>query len=143
MILIDANLLLYAYHPEAPEHPRASAWLESVLDGRDPVGLAWVTIWAFVRIVTNPRVFERPLRAGEAVEIVGSWLEQPSVVLLEPGERHWEILSRLLVDGQVTGPLVTDTALAALAVEHGAVLCTTDRDFSRFALLKTCNPLVA
>jgi toxin-antitoxin system PIN domain toxin len=141
MILIDANLLLYAYHPESPEHERASAWLESVLSGADPVGLTWMTIWAFVRIMTNPRVFERPLRTNEAIDIVSAWLAQPSIVLLDPGEHHWEILRHLLVDGQMTGPLVTDAALAAVAIEHGASVCTADRDFARFSNLKTFNPL--
>jgi toxin-antitoxin system PIN domain toxin len=142
MILLDANLLLYAYHPQAPEHRRAAQWLESAFSGEDPVGLAWITIWAFIRIVTNSRVFERPLGTDEAVAIAGGWLSQPSAVLLEPGERYWAILRLLLVDGQVSGPLVTDAALAALALEHGAVLCTTDRDFSRFPSLKTLNPLL-
>jgi toxin-antitoxin system PIN domain toxin len=142
MILLDANLLLYAYHPEAVEHQRAAVWLESVLAGRGPVGLAWITLWAFIRIVTNPRVFERPLATGEAVEVVSGWLAQPSAVVVEPGERYWDILRQLLVEGQVSGPLVTDAALAALALENGAVLCTTDRDFSRFPSLSTLNPLV-
>ncbi|MCU0242034.1 MAG: type II toxin-antitoxin system VapC family toxin [Vicinamibacteria bacterium] len=141
MILIDANILLYAYHPKVPEHKRAAAWLESVLAGKDPVGLPWMTIWAFIRIITNAHVFERPLRSIEAVDIVSAWLSQPTVVLLEPGERHWEVLQRLLVEAQVSGPLVSDAVLAALAIEHGAVLCTTDRDFSRFPQLKTANPL--
>jgi hypothetical protein len=143
MILVDANLLLYAYHPESEEHPRAAAWLESVLNGADPVGLAWMTIWAFVRIITNPRVFARPLKASQAVAIVDDWLAQPSVVLLEPGDGHWEKLRRLLTDGRVAGPLVTDAALAALALEHGAVLCTADRDFLRFPTLERHNPLEA
>jgi toxin-antitoxin system PIN domain toxin len=143
MMLLDASLLLYAYHAQAPEHRRAAAWLESVLSGRGPVGLAWMTIWAFIRIVTSPRVCERPLGPGEAGKIVNGWLAQPSAVLLDPGERYWDILRRLLVDSQVSGPLVADAALAALALEHGAVLCTTDRDFSRFPSLKTLNPLAA
>ena len=141
MILVDANLLLYAYFPGAQQHERARAWLEVALSSSEPVGLAWSTILAFLRISTNSRVFERPLSAAEAESVVSSWLAEPSVVLVEPGERYWAILRTLLLDAQVTGPLVSDAALAALAIEHGAVLVTTDRDFARFRGLRLLNPL--
>jgi toxin-antitoxin system PIN domain toxin len=107
----------------------------------EPVRLAWLSLWAFLRISTNPRVFERPFSVEEASAIVQSWLARPETVVLEPGERHQEILQRLLIDSQATGPLVTDAALAAIAIEHGATLCTTDRDFSRFDGLSWKNPL--
>lgn len=141
MILVDANLLLYAYHPRAPEHERSREWLESVLSGPDLVRFAWVTLWAFLRIGTSPRVFERPLTVTEAEAIVSSWLDRPGAGIIEPGERHWQILGGLLREGQTTGPLVMDAALAAIALEHGATLCTTDRDFARFPGLKWTNPL--
>jgi toxin-antitoxin system PIN domain toxin len=141
VILIDANLLLYAYHSRSDHHERSRSWLEDALSGRAPVRLAWWTIFAFLRIGTSPRIFEHPLRMTEAAAIVSSWLSVETVALLEPGERYWEIFTGLLRAAQVTGPLVTDAALAALAIEHGATLCTTDRDFSRFPALRTVNPL--
>jgi toxin-antitoxin system PIN domain toxin len=141
MILVDANLLLYAYHPKADQHDASRAWLETTMSGSHLVRFAWVTLWAFMRLSTNRRVFERPLSVPEAQGVVSSWLAQPAVGILEPGERHWEILQVLMSGGQTTGPLVMDAALAALAIEHGATLHTTDRDFSRFAGLRYINPL--
>ena len=143
MILVDANLLLYAYHPRAAQHEKSRVWLERVLSGPDLVRFAWLTLWAFLRIATNPRVFERPLSASEAEAAISSWLAQPVADIIEPGERHWDILRGLLRDGQTTGPLVMDAVLAAIALEHGATLCTTDRDFSRFSGIKWINPLEA
>ncbi len=143
MILVDANILLYAYNAEAEQHSRSRAWLEAALSGPDLVRFAWLTLWAFLRIATSPRVFYRPLSTSEAEDAVSSWLAQPIAGVLEPGERHWEILRGLLRDSQAVGPLVMDAALAAIALEHGAVLCTTDRDFSRFSGLKWTSPLVA
>ena len=141
MILVDANLLLYAYDASAREHARAKAWLEDVLSGTEQVGLAWVTILAFLRIATNPRALASPLAPDDAVSIVDSWLAQPCVVLVSPGERHWSILGPMLAREQVRGPLVMDAHLAALALEQGAVLATQDRDFSRFVGLRTLMPL--
>jgi toxin-antitoxin system PIN domain toxin len=143
MILIDANILLYAYNAKAEQHERSRAWLEAVLSGPDLVRFTWLTLWAFLRIATSPRVFDRPLSAAEAQVAVSSWLTQPVADIVEPGERHWEILGRLLDDGQTVGPLVMDAVLAAIALEHGATLFTTDRDFSRFDGLEWINPLVA
>jgi hypothetical protein len=141
MILVDANLLLYAYHPRADQHEVSRAWFEAALAGPDLVRFAWVTLWAFLRISTNPRVFERPLSTSEAAAAVSSWIESPVAGILEPGERHRDILRELMRSGQTVGPLVMDAVVAAIAVEHGATLCTTDRDFSRFAGLKWMNPL--
>ena len=143
MILVDANLLLYAYHPKAEQHEASRAWLEASLSGSQLVRFAWLTVWAFLRISTNPRVFERPLSASEAGTAVSSWLGQPSVGILEPGERHWEILQKVMKEGQTTGPLVMDAVLASLAIEHGATLHTTDRDFARFPGLKWTDPLAS
>lgn len=141
MILIDANLLLYAYNSRAAEHDRARAWLEDALSGTQLVRFAWLTLWAFLRIATSPRVFEHPLSMAEADTIVSSWLERPHAGILDPGERHWEIARRLLRSGQAAGPLVMDAALAAIAIEHGATLYSTDRDFARFDELSWKNPL--
>jgi uncharacterized protein len=141
VILVDANLLLYAYHPRAEQHEESRAWLETVLSGPDLVRSAWLTLWAFLRIATNPRVFERPLSTTEAEAAISAWLAQPVAGILDPGERHWDILRGLLHDGQATGPLVMDAVLAAIALEHGATVRTTDRDFSRFSGLKWTTPL--
>ena len=141
MILIDANLLLYAYNPRAAQHEASRVWLETALSGSEFVRFAWVSVWAFMRISTNPRVFERPLSAPEAADAASSWLEQPVAGILDPGERHMEILARLAADGQASGALIMDAALAAIAIEHGATLYTTDRDFARFPGLDWVNPL--
>jgi len=141
MILLDANLLIYAYDGSSPFHDRARPWLEALFSGSDIVLLPWATILAFVRITTNPRAFAAPLTVVEATGIVASWREQPVVRPASPGERHFAILERFLVDGQARGPLVSDAHLAALAVEHGAVLYTSDRDFARFPGLRHVNPL--
>ena len=143
MTLVDANLLLYAYNPRAPEHEASRVWLEATLSGPQLVRFAWLTLCAFLRISTNPRVFERPLSMAEAGDIVSSWLAQPTAGVLDPGERHWDILREMTRQGQTTGPLVMDAVLAALAVEHGATLCSTDRDFARFPGLTWVNPLEA
>jgi uncharacterized protein len=143
MMLVDANLLLYAYDPDAREHEASRHWLEASLSGTVLVRFSWLTVWAFLRIITNPRVFERPLTMAEAEHHVSSWLAQPVAGILEPGERHWEILRPLARDGQVSGPLVMDAALAAIAIEHGATLCTTDRDFARFPGLTWMNPIAS
>ena len=141
MILADANLLLYAYNTSAAENEIARAWLEESLSRTELFGLSWQTITAFIRIGTNPRAFDRPLTTKEATAAVAAWIEQPMVRILSPGQGHWEIFERLLIEGQVRGPLVMDAHLAALAIEHGAVLYTTDRDFARFPGLKVANPL--
>ncbi|HLJ61099.1 MAG TPA: type II toxin-antitoxin system VapC family toxin [bacterium] len=143
MILVDVNLLLYAYNPAFEHHVRARDWLEEVLSHTDPVCLAWATILAFLRIATNPRAFEHPLTIREAVPIVSDWLAQPMVTIVEPGERHWTILQDLLTRVHARGPAVTDAHLAALAIEHGATLCSSDRDFERFPGLRVLNPLAA
>ena len=111
MILVDANLLLYAYDPRAAQHEATREWLEAVLSGTELVRFAWLTLWAFLRISTNPRVFEHPLSVGEAERVVSSWLAQPVAGILEPAERHWEILRGLTENGQTPGPLVMDAAL--------------------------------
>lgn len=141
MIFLDANILLYAYDSSSPFHPPARRWLASVLSRPEPVGLPWATLLAFLRISTNPRAFAHPLTTLEAVAIVSKWLEQPTVVVPPPTERHWPILSRILAETRTRGPGISDAHLAALTLEHGAILCTTDRDFKRYPGLKTLNPI--
>ena len=141
MTLVDANLLLYAYDSSSRAHRTARVWLERQLSGSAPVGLPWIVLLAFLRISTNPRALARPLSTSAAADTVASWLEMPCVVVPAPGPGHWELLRELVTKGQARGPLVTDAHLAALAIEHGATLATTDRDFARFEGLKLLNPL--
>jgi toxin-antitoxin system PIN domain toxin len=141
VILVDANLLLFAYHTRAAQHEASKTWLEKTFAAEPVIRFAWLTLWAFLRISTNPRVFEQPLSIAEADAAVSSWLAEPNAGILEPGERHWDILRALMREGQTAGPLVMDAVVAALAIEHGATLQTTDRDFSRFPGLKWNNPL--
>lgn len=143
MILVDANLLLYAYDASSEHHARAREWLEETLSAPDPVGFPWVTLLAFLRITTNPRALRNPLTLADATAIVSSWLAQPCASLVHPGERHWEILSGLLASAQARGPLLMDAHLAALAIELGAALATNDRDFARFDGLRVVNPVAA
>lgn len=141
MIVLDANVLLYAYNSASEHHERCRDWLENALNGREQVGLPWQSLLAFMRIATNPRVFRQPLLIREAVAIVDDWLACPQVVVVEPSDGYWALLKRHLIEAQVSGPLVTDAALATIALEQGATLCSTDRDFARFQGLKLCNPL--
>jgi len=143
VILVDANVLLHAYDPRSAHHDRCRAWVERAFSGAEPVCIAWVTLLAFLRISTNPRVYEAPLTAAEAADIVTSWIRRETVSVLEAGEHCFEILRGLLVEAQVTGPLVMDAYLAALALENGATLVTTDRDFRRFPKLRLADPAVA
>lgn len=141
MILVDANLLLYAEDSSSPRHEPARLWWDAQLSGESPVCLAWPVISAYLRISTNPRIFDSPLRLDEATDRVQSWLDQPCTRLVGPTERHWEVFRRMLTRGQAGANLVSDAHLAALAVEHGCELCSTDSDFSRFPKLKWRNPL--
>jgi uncharacterized protein len=141
VILVDANLLIYAHDHDSPHHEGARGWLEGVLAGPEPVAISWIVLLAFLRLSTNSRVFRQPLSIARAVEVIEDWLADTRVKLLEPSERHWEVLRKLLAEGQAAGPLVTDAHLAALAIEHGATLASADRDFARFPGLKLLNPL--
>jgi toxin-antitoxin system PIN domain toxin len=141
VIVLDANILLYAYDAVSNQHVKARAWLEEVLSGTDPVGLPWQTVTAFVRIVTNPRLSGKRFTPAEVIDVVDQWVDQPNVRLLGPGDHHWSFLRQTIMEGQARGPLITDAQLAALTIEHGGILCTTDRDFSRFPGLRWQNPI--
>ena len=142
MILVEANLLVYAYHPRAEQHEKSRAWLEAVLSGPDLVRFAWLTLWAFLRNATNPRVFERPLSTSEAEAAISSWLAQLAAAgILEPGERHWDIFKRLCIATNTRGRRVTDAWFAALAIEWGCEWVTMDRDYARFPGLKWSVPV--
>lgn len=141
MIVLDANVLLYAYSPASPEHGRARECVEELFSADALVGLPWQTISAFIRILTNPHLpgVRRPVT--EILEVVESWIERPGVRLLSPGEQHWSLFRQMLLEGQARGAMTTDAQLAALTIECGGVLYTTDRDFSRFPGLRWKNPL--
>lgn len=141
MILVDANLLLYAYDTSSPDHAGARAWLEVALNGEERVGIGLQVLLAFMRIATHPGVFARPLAPADAIAIVSSWLGRPQVAMASPGDRHWEILTEVSASGQARGARLMDAHLAALAIEHGATLATTDRGFARFPGLRFRNPI--
>jgi uncharacterized protein len=143
MILPDVNLLLYAHNPHAPNHNKALHWWNQCLQGHEGVALAWVVILGFVRITTHPRVFERPMTAEAAVGRVEEWLSLPHIHLVHPAQNHFQSWSTLLKQLGTAGNLTTDAHLAALAIERGLILQTTDADFARFAGLKWNNPLSA
>ena len=139
--MVDANILVYARVASFPQHEPARDWLDRQLGGIHRVGLPWVSLLAFLRLVTNPRVFERPDRMGEAWEQVSAWLACEAAWVPEPTERHAEVLGYLLALPGVRGNLVPDAHLAALAIEHGLTLCSTDGDFARFSGLAWQDPL--
>ena len=143
MILVDANLLLYAKISDYPQHQAAHDWLDGKLNGSARVGLPWPSLLAFLRITTNPRLFERPLSVSAAWDQVEQWLAIPQVWIPQPTARHAEVLGELLHDSNLAGPLVSDADLAVLAIEHGLVLCSTDGDFARFRSLRWENPIAA
>lgn len=141
MILLDANLLLYAGVSSLPEHERARTWLEAQLSARVRVGVPWVSSLAFLRIACNPRVFERPASVARAWQQVAHWLDSPTAFVPEAGERHRDIIAGWIPAVVTTSKVVPDAHVAALAVEHGLVLCSTDGDFARFPGLRWHNPL--
>ena len=143
MIVIDANVLLYAYDRADPHHETAARWLEATIGGEEQVGFALTTLLAFVRISTDPRVYEAPIDAARAIDIVESWLERANVQMIGPSDAHWATLASLVAAGRARGPVLVDAHLAALVLEHGATLATVDRDFSRFPGLRTMDPTIA
>ncbi len=141
MILIDANILVYAHVSSFAQHNRARQWLDRQLNASARVGLPWVCVLAFLRLVTNPRVFERPEPIGDAWQQVRAWLASGTAWIPQPTERHADLLGKFLALPGVHGNLVPDAHLAALAVEHGLTLCSTDGDFARFQGLRWLNPI--
>jgi len=142
MIVLDVNLLIYAYDTTCKDHKRARLWVEDIFSGNEPVGLPWQNISAFLRILTYPEAFGERFTMEQVIGIVDAWLALPHVRILAPGENHWELFREMLAKGDVRGKLTSDAALAALTVEYGGVLYTSDRDFARFPGLRWVNPLV-
>ncbi len=141
MILLDANVLLYAYDSTSPFYPKLSAWIEEILSGPEEILIPWVTIWAFVRVRTNPVMVQNPATSPDSFEIIRSWLRTDRVRAVHPGPRHVEILEHLVLEYGIRGAKLSDAALAALAMEYGAAVASTDHDFSRFDQIRWINPL--
>lgn len=143
MILVDANLLIYAYEQRTPQHAPARTWLDAQLSASAPVGLPWLALLAYLRITTNTRAFPRAQSMQQAWAQVEAWLGAAPAWIPQPGPRHAELLGQLLVSTRVSRDLTSDAHLAALAIEHGLTLCTTDSEFARFTYLglRWENPL--
>jgi hypothetical protein len=141
VILLDANLLIYSIDSDSPHHARARRWLEKTLSGDAAVGLPWAVVLAFLRITTRVGVLRRQLSAEQAMAYIDEWLAQPYVEPVGPGATHWHLLKSLLREAGAAGNLTTDAHLAALAIESGCELASTDNDFRRFPGLRIVNPL--
>ena len=141
MILVDANLLIYAVNRDAPQHLAAQEWFEQVLSGHETVGLPWICLLAFLRVTTRRGILANPLTVERAVAYVESWLQQPFVDPIAPGPGHWPILRHLLQATGTAGNLTSDLHLAAMAIELGAPIYSADHDYQRFAGLDHVNPL--
>ena len=143
MILVDVNLLLYAHIARYPQHEKIREWLDEQFNGVGRVGLPWVSLLGFVRLATNPRAIERPLTVADAWQQARAWLGNDSAWIPEPTNQHAEALGSLLMLPGINANLVPDAHLAALAIEHGLILCSADGDFARFPGLRWHNPLTA
>jgi toxin-antitoxin system PIN domain toxin len=141
MLIPDINILVHAYNSDSPRHAPARGWWEATLGQPRPVGIAWVTALGFIRIMTHRGILENPMHVKDAIRRVRTWLDHPRIQILTPGERHAEILFRLLTHLGTAGNLTTDAHLAALAIEYQAELASTDADFARFPGLRWFNPL--
>jgi toxin-antitoxin system PIN domain toxin len=140
-VLVDANLLLYAVNEDDPHSARAGEWLTEQLNGDHRVGLPWQSLGAFLRISTHPRAWPRPLRAATACSLVEDWLSAPAAWVPNPEARHATILTELITRHELTGNLIPDAILAALAIEHGLTICSADSDFARFDEVTWTNPV--
>ena len=141
MILIDANLLIYAGVASVAEHERARSWLDARLSGRERVGLPWHSLIAYLRITTKRGAFPHAQSVEAAWSQIRDWLAQPPVWIPGPTDHHAEVLEGLLVEARASGDLVSDAHPAALAIEHGLMLCSADSDFARFPRLRWHNPI--
>src|SRR6266498_1165820 len=143
LMLVDANLLLFAVDQASPFHEAAAEWLSGVLNGPTRVGFPWPVLSAFVRISTHPRASENPLSPEEAWRFADAWLACETAWVPNPTDRHAEIFRTLVVSYQLRGNLVSDAHLAALAIEHGLTVCSADTDFARFREARWTNPVAA
>ncbi len=141
MILPDVNILIHAHDPRSPHHERARTWWSDALSGTEIVALPWATLLGFIRITTNRAILANPLSVGDALRYAEDWLAQPNARVIQPTDRHAELLANFLRRLGTAGNLTTDAHLAALAIEHGCTLHSTDADFARFPGLRWRNPL--
>jgi toxin-antitoxin system PIN domain toxin len=139
--LVDLNLLLYAIDETSPRHERAHHWVEQTMSGHETVALAWSVLLGFLRVATRPSVFTSPLRPEQALDLVDGWLARPCTTVVAPTQRHAVVLRELIATTGTAGNLTTDAHLAALAIEHGATVCSTDADFRRFSGVVVVDPL--
>ncbi len=141
MIVTDVSILIYAHDVNYIHHDKIRNWLEEKLNSTETLYLNWQAISGFLRITTHQKLFKIPMAAEKAREKINQWLSRPNVSILVETEKHWAIFERLLVETKIVGPKTIDAHLAALAIEHGVVLATTDRDFGAFKGLRLLNPL--
>jgi len=142
VILVDANLLIYAVNKNSPQHRVARKWLETTLSGAEAVGLPWIVVLAFLRITTRPGILEHPLTGDQALEYIDEWLALPVVSLVAPGEGNWPVFCNFLRATGTFGNLTSDAHIAAMAIENGATIYSADYDFRRFPGVQHINPLV-
>lgn len=140
MKVVDLNVLIYATDETSAHHDQAKAWLDRALSSTETIGIATAVAIGFVRLTTNPRVMERPLDVATSVGVVRSWVKRANVTAPEPTPRHYALVEELLRPIGTAGNLVSDAHLAALSIEHGAELCSFDRDFGRFSGVRWLYP---
>jgi hypothetical protein len=143
MDLLDVNILIYAHREDAPDHQKYAAWLADVVERAAPFALSSITLGGFLRVVTNPRIFRPATPIDVALRFCRQLTSRPNAALLQPGPRHWSIMSDLIERESISGAMVSDAYLAALAIEHGCEVVTTDRDFARFPSLRWRHPFVS
>jgi toxin-antitoxin system PIN domain toxin len=141
MVLIDVNVLVYAKRQDSPDHSKFRAWLEEIILADHAFGMSDLVLSSVVRILSHPRIFREPTQLDEALQYVHSLREHPACILVSPGERHWEIFTRLCQSVGAKGNLINDAYFAALAIESGAEWITADRDYARFPGLRWRHPL--
>ena len=141
MLLPDVNILVYAHRLEAPEHGRYSEWLTALAAGPAPFGLSELGASGFVRIVTNPKIWDEPTSTEDALEFIERLRRRSNARLLMHGPTSWELFAGLCREARARGKLIADAYHAALAIEHGCELVTADGDFARFAGLRYRHPL--
>ena len=140
MKLLDLNLLIYAVNEDTANHNAAKSWLETQFNGTESIGIPWIVILGFLRIMTNGKIFPNPLTEEAALNLIDAWLQHPLIQIPEPGVNHWSLVKELILETGTAGNLTSDIHLAAIAIEHGAKLYTLDADFSRFRGLRWEKP---
>ncbi len=139
--IVDLNVLLYVVNESAPHHQALLNWWQGAVNSDESVGLPWVVLLGFLRIATNPKIFPHPLDPAAAISKIQTWLSLANTYLVKEKDEHWEILRTMLLEAGTAGNLTTDAHLATLAISHGAVLVSCDRDFARFRGLRWENPI--